>query len=1687
MTWTVLPAALLWGTAAQADVPVIVRFHGKVDPARIEEAGGKPGLVSVQLRFVSGLVPASAVSRLRRLPGVAFVQENQRLTLYTTQQNSQVIPWSVERVRAPAAWPTTDGSYTDPAGNRIRVRVAILDSGIDASHPDLAGQTVRGADFTGEGPGDRNGHGTAMAGIVAALNNQIGYVGVAPGAQPVEVKVATAFGSLEESWVADAIRWAADNNCRVISMSFGGSMRTRVLEEAVNYAWNRGAVLVGAAGNSGVNEPEYPSAFPNVICVAGTDENDYRWSGSNYGNWVDISAPARQIPLLWAGGRYETRSGTSASTPHVSAAAALLWAQYPNETNTFIRRQLEAGRRPLPDSSIPGMVDCTPTNRAPSVMITSPAANAEVSGTVVLSAAASDDQAVAGVRFFVDGTQIADDLAAPYEIAWDSRTVADGPHTIRAEARDAQGATGQAQITVTVRNAPDAPPVVWLTAPAADSTVAGTVTVRANATDDRGVAGVRFFADGNLLADDTAAPYEVAWDTRTVSNGPHAIAAEARDTAGQTARAQIQVTVDNNAQDLPPTVTITDPADSATVSGVITIRAQASDDRGIESVEFLVDDRSLGLDTQAPYEIALDSATVSNGPHRLRARARDTVGQTATAEISVTVNNVVPTERTAIFEASNAGHAREWTTLFYPGANPFRAGRDPNNARVYGVVLFETSNLPSGIQILDLQVELTGNWSGLGSRSTAEWRVQLMPASIADGFASLTWQQVAAAVPQGEFSPSIRGPEVGAGVVNRVLLEGDRLLGRRTAVRIFYPDSNPRVEYAWNGAGGSGAPRLIVRYTEAAPAVPSVAITSPVNGATVSGRVTVAASASIPRGTISRVDFAVDGQAIGSASAPPYQVLWDSGSLPDGVHTIRATAVAGDGQTASASIQVTTDNDAPPTVSIQAPPNGATISGTTRILATAADDRGAVRVRFFVDGVPIAEATAAPYEADWDTNRVANGSHTIAAEARDTAGQTAVAEIQVRVENAPADAPPSVTISAPNDGATVSGTVTIRAEASDDRGVVSVRFLVDGALLSEDASSPYEAAWDTSAVAAGSHSIVAEARDTGGQSARTAITVTVRNAAVDQAPVVAIVTPADGASVSGAVTIAATASDDRGVAGVRFLVDGNEIGDDRDAPYEVVWDTDRFANGSHTIAAEARDTSGQTARASVSVTVYNAPSDAPPTVSLDAPADGSTVSGSVGLQASATDDRGVESVEFSVDGAFVGAARQPPYQVNWDSRAAADGQHTIRATARDTAGQTASAEVRVTVNNAPAPVLEALIEAADSGHAFSQDGAFYFPRAEFRSGSDAGGNLLIGMVRFDLAGRVPAGATITRLELELTGSTSTFGIPQGTQWSADVLGEETATGWARLTFAACQSARSLGRFAPVLSRADLGAGRVNRLSLDTSLTAGSGLVVRVNGPAMNLFSFFRWWGAPAPEASNRPRLRVFYRDGRPSVRITQPSDGQALLLGSMVPVAGRVTIVAEASDDVGIARVDFFVGSRKIASVPAPGPYQAVWDTSKLPTGRKILRAVATDVSGQQAAHSIRVLVDREAPRMAVEGPRDNQIVSGTVKVRVFARDNARVDRTEIFVNGELVAENEGESLEVEWDTRGLPKGSYLVRIVATDVVGNRAETASRVRVVGSWEDSPGTGPGGPGVPGCGDRSGSASRAMRDRIRIVGR
>jgi len=286
---------------------------------------------------------AASVAQYRLRPDVLYAEVDAVCTAAETPNDTYVgYQWAISKTQAPMAWEITRGSRG--------VKIAILDTGIDLDHPDLASKIVGGANFTTSVTlDDQHGHGTHVAGIAAAqTNNGLGVAGMGYESRLLNVKVLGDTGQGYMSWVAKGIIWAADNGANVISMSLGTTSPSSAVQDAINYAWNKGVVVVAAAGNNGSSTPFYPAYYSNCISVAATDSADRLASFSNRGDWVDVAAPGVSIYSTTRNGNYGYMSGTSMAAPHAAGLAALIFSAATDtngngRVNDEVRSLLEGG------------------------------------------------------------------------------------------------------------------------------------------------------------------------------------------------------------------------------------------------------------------------------------------------------------------------------------------------------------------------------------------------------------------------------------------------------------------------------------------------------------------------------------------------------------------------------------------------------------------------------------------------------------------------------------------------------------------------------------------------------------------------------------------------------------------------------------------------------------------------------------------------------------------------------------------------------------------------------------------------------------------------------------------------------------------------------------------------------------------------------------------------------------------------------------------------------------------------------------------------------------------------------------------------------------------------------------------------------------------------------------------------
>lgn len=352
----VLDRTVLVGLAPGADLPVL-------PGAQVWPGSPELGIRPLVLPRAAD-VPA-ALARLRALPGVRFAEPDHRTQL-TRAANDPLFrqQWALDAVKVPKAWDRTTGG----------VLVAVLDTGVDSRHPDLIGKVRAGGDFvTGDAdPDDEQGHGTAVAGVVAARSNdRTGLAGASWGATVLAERVLDHDGVGSGCAAALGMVDATDAGAKVLNLSLGGPGNGQCpsfYDWAIDYAADAGAAVVASTGNDALvdNPTNYPAACDGVIAVGATDRSARRASFSSYGPQVDLVAPGQDVLVLDREGAgdygWARASGTSFSAPLVSGVAALVLARSPGLTPAQLEQRLvstarDLGKKGRDDATGAGLLD----------------------------------------------------------------------------------------------------------------------------------------------------------------------------------------------------------------------------------------------------------------------------------------------------------------------------------------------------------------------------------------------------------------------------------------------------------------------------------------------------------------------------------------------------------------------------------------------------------------------------------------------------------------------------------------------------------------------------------------------------------------------------------------------------------------------------------------------------------------------------------------------------------------------------------------------------------------------------------------------------------------------------------------------------------------------------------------------------------------------------------------------------------------------------------------------------------------------------------------------------------------------------------------------------------------------------------------------------------------------------------
>ncbi|MDX1812237.1 MAG: S8 family serine peptidase [Gammaproteobacteria bacterium] len=495
----------------------------------------------------------NVVMALSHNPNIEFAELDTLQELVETVPNDTYYgsAWHLPKVNAPGAWDMSMGT---------NVTVAVLDTGVDSTHPDLKANMLPGFNTVDNTTNttDIAGHGTKVAGVIGAIgNNSAGVAGMAWNVKILPLRVSNqSSGSAYTSDLAEAVTWAANHGADVANASYAMA-GSGTMDSAAAYLKSKGGLITISAGNDGAYYATSDSK--NMIVVSATDSGDNKTSWSTYGDFVDVAAPGLSIWTTTNGGGYGAPSGTSFSAPLTAGVLALIKSANPNLSPDEVENILESTAKDLGapgwDTSYGhGRVDAyqavltamgttgsgggsssggtVADTTAPSVSLNSPGNT--VSGTVNISASAADDTQLDSLAIYAGSTLLGSTSNGSLSVSWNTTLVADGNITLKAVAVDSSGNTSNKTASVTVANniANDTvAPTVNIVGISEGQTISRNTSVTIDAADDVALSTVNCYINGSLVSSgNTSLTCNI--NVKKLKSGSHNLSANATDKAG---------------------------------------------------------------------------------------------------------------------------------------------------------------------------------------------------------------------------------------------------------------------------------------------------------------------------------------------------------------------------------------------------------------------------------------------------------------------------------------------------------------------------------------------------------------------------------------------------------------------------------------------------------------------------------------------------------------------------------------------------------------------------------------------------------------------------------------------------------------------------------------------------------------------------------------------------------------------------------------------------------------------------------------------------------------------------------------------------------------------------------------------------------------------------------------------------
>jgi hypothetical protein len=654
----VAPAGAHANDADNPDRPVIISVEGDVADARqtLVEAGVPADAVETIDGIDSLVVAAEEAEKALEIldEEVRQVEIDAEVRTITTTPNDPYheYNWGMQASNVDDVWAQETGSDS--------VVIAIIDTGV-TEVTDLEGRLTAGYDFVNDDadPVDDDGHGTQSAMVAAAAgNNDHGVAGACWNCRVMPVKVLGADGTGSYSDVAAGIVWAADQGADIINLSLGGPSPSVAMTSAVTYARSKGALVIAAAGNDGLNQVSYPGATPGVFGVAANTSSGQRYSWSNYSTVdADISAPGCLIAQDPLDDGWYWFCGTSAASPLVAGAAGLLLSHAPWSDAAALERALRVGAVHLPwvtrytadgtlDAEASRLALTTVDTAPPTISLTGAPLGEYVKGTVSVSLSIGDDrgvrrvEAVSGTKVIASATMAAGSTRMGPTATLNINTQLISGTTLTLRAVDLAGNTAETSVNLTADNAP---PALALNTPAS-RVLRGSETIAVTTTDAvSGIAATELWVGGTMRTTASSAPWVLAIDTTILTDGVHNFEVRAIDRAGNVTVRTRSYRVDNTA----PGLEVTWPT-SSWLRGRVEIPYSATDSAsGVASVELLAGGVVIARSNPLSGKIYWNSF-LTNGEAHLTIRVTDRAGNVTTASRLLQADNTLPSVTTAL-------------------------------------------------------------------------------------------------------------------------------------------------------------------------------------------------------------------------------------------------------------------------------------------------------------------------------------------------------------------------------------------------------------------------------------------------------------------------------------------------------------------------------------------------------------------------------------------------------------------------------------------------------------------------------------------------------------------------------------------------------------------------------------------------------------------------------------------------------------------------------------------------------------------------------------------------------------------------------------------------------------------------------------------------------------------------------